>query len=129
MTTGPNSESSARSESPAPGEHSRALTEILVRRIRASGPVSFAEFMRECLYHPAHGYYSRTSARRFGDYYTSVDVHPIFGRLLARQLDEVWRLLDRPTQFQVVEAAAGTVKDKASSFTISFCSGLDTCPS
>ncbi len=29
---------------------------------------------------------------------------------------------------EALEAAAGTVKDKAGSFTLSFCSGLDTCP-
>ncbi len=28
----------------------------------------------------------------------------------------------------VLEAATGTVKDKAGSFTLAFCSGLDTCP-
>jgi hypothetical protein len=27
-----------------------------------------------------------------------------------------------------LEAAAGTMRDKAGSFTVSFCSGLDTCP-
>jgi SAM-dependent MidA family methyltransferase len=107
MTTQPPSERSAHSESSKQGEHSRALTEILVRRILADGPITFAEFMRECLYHPVHGYYSRMSARRFGDYYTSVDVHPIFGRLLARQFAEMWTLLDSPRRFGVVESAAG----------------------
>src|ERR1700731_1234658 len=107
MTTGPTSESSARSKSSAPGEHSRALTEILVRRIRRGGPISFAEFMRECLYHPSHGYYSRKSARRFGDYYTSVDVHPVFGRLLARQFAEMWIQLGSPHPFAVAESGAG----------------------
>jgi hypothetical protein len=29
---------------------------------------------------------------------------------------------------EALEAAAGTVKDKAGAFTLSFCSGLDTCP-
>ena len=29
---------------------------------------------------------------------------------------------------EALEAAAGTVKDKAGSFTLAFCSGLDTCP-
>ena len=29
---------------------------------------------------------------------------------------------------EALEAAAGTTKDKAGSFTLSFCSGLDTCP-
>jgi hypothetical protein len=28
-----------------------------------------------------------------------------------------------------VEAAAGLMKDKVGNFTLSFCSGLDTCPS
>jgi len=27
-----------------------------------------------------------------------------------------------------LESAAGTLKDKAGSLTVSFCSGLDTCP-
>jgi hypothetical protein len=29
---------------------------------------------------------------------------------------------------EALEAAAGTVKDKAGAFTLAFCSGLDTCP-
>jgi SAM-dependent MidA family methyltransferase len=61
--------------------------------------------MRESLYHPEHGYYSRLGVRR--DYYTSVDVHAIFGRLIARQLAEMWRLLGSPAPFPVVESGAG----------------------
>jgi SAM-dependent MidA family methyltransferase len=63
--------------------------------------------MLECLYHPAHGYYSRANAARFGDYYTSVDVHPIFGRLLARQFAEMWELLGSPRPFILAESGAG----------------------
>ncbi|HET6928974.1 MAG TPA: SAM-dependent methyltransferase [Candidatus Acidoferrum sp.] len=84
------------------------LGALLAERIRRFGPISFAEYMRECLYHPVHGYYSQPEARRFGDYYTSVDVHPIFGRLLARQFAEMWRQLNEPSEFLLVEAAAGT---------------------
>jgi SAM-dependent MidA family methyltransferase len=87
--------------------HSKALSELLAERIQRDGPISFADFMRECLYHPIHGYYSRAGASRFGDYYTSVDVHPIFGRLIARQLAEMWKLLGSPSRFMVVESAAG----------------------
>jgi SAM-dependent MidA family methyltransferase len=79
----------------------------LAVRIRAGGPIPFAEFMRECLYHPQYGYYSRLSERRDGDYYTSVDVHPVFGRLIARQLAEMWRVLGSPQPFLAVESAAG----------------------
>ena len=52
------------------------LAALLAERIRRFGPITFAEYMRECLYHPVHGYYSQPESRRFADYYTSVDVHP-----------------------------------------------------
>ena len=84
------------------------LATLLAERIRRFGPITFAEYMRECLYHPVHGYYSRPEARRFADFYTSVDVHPVFGRLLARQFAEMWEQLGRPPEFLLVEAAAGT---------------------
>ena len=84
------------------------LAALLSARIRRFGPISFAEYMRECLYHPIHGYYSQPEVRRFSDYITSVDVHPVFGRLLARQFAEMWQQLDRPREFLLVEAAAGT---------------------
>jgi SAM-dependent MidA family methyltransferase len=84
-----------------------SLTAILAARIRAGGPIPFAEFMWECLYHPKQGYYSRLRTRRRGDYYTSVDVHAIFGRLIARQLAEMWELLGSPQPFLAVESGAG----------------------
>src|SRR5271165_1336526 len=93
--------------SPTTRDFSRTLAAILSARIRQNGPLTFAEFVRECLYHPEYGYYSRVSARRFGDYYTSVDVHPIFGRLLARQFAQMWEQLGSPRPFTVVEAGAG----------------------
>jgi SAM-dependent MidA family methyltransferase len=83
------------------------LAGLLAARIRERGPLTFAEYMRECLYHPQHGYYSRPEARRFADYYTSVDVHLIFGRLLARQFREMWDVLGRPEKFVLAEAGAG----------------------
>jgi SAM-dependent MidA family methyltransferase len=107
---------SARDKPLAEDARGKPVTAILAARIRAGGPIPFAEFMRECLYHPEHGYYSRAGspgtfsvngAQGFGDYYTSVDVHAIFGRLLARQLAEMWQLLGSPRPFLAVEAGAG----------------------
>ncbi len=83
------------------------LAELLADRIRRFGPVTFADYMRECLYHPIHGYYSKAESKRFADYYTSVDVHPVFARLLARQFAEMWEKLGRPAEFTLVEAGAG----------------------
>jgi SAM-dependent MidA family methyltransferase len=84
------------------------LAQLLARRIHAARPIPFAEYMRECLYHPQFGYYSKAESRRFADFYTSVDVHPIFGRLLARQFAQMWEVLGRPLEFYAVEAGAGT---------------------
>lgn len=83
------------------------LEDLLTERIRCYGPIPFADFMRECLYHPVHGYYSKAESQRFVDYYTSVDVHPIFGRLLARKFAEMWGQLGQPKEFILVEAGAG----------------------
>ena len=91
-----------------PSAVSTPLARILAERVGKNGPIPFAEFMRECLYHPEFGYYSRKDTQRFADFYTSVDVHPIFGRLLARQLAEMWDVLGRPAEFWAVEVAAGT---------------------
>lgn len=83
------------------------LAKLLAARIREGGPITFAAYMAECLYHPLYGYYARAESQRFADYYTSADVHPVFGRLLARQLAEMWELCERPAEFSVVEAGAG----------------------
>jgi SAM-dependent MidA family methyltransferase len=83
------------------------LGELLAERIRRYGPMTFADYMRECLYHPVHGYYSKAEAKRFVDYYTSVDMHPIFARLLARRFAEMWQSLNRPPDFALIEAGAG----------------------
>jgi SAM-dependent MidA family methyltransferase len=83
------------------------LAALLAARIQSDGPITFADFMAECLYHPQYGYYAQAPAERHGDYYTSVDVHPIFGRLLARQLAEMWSILGCPREFVAVEAGAG----------------------
>ena len=94
------------------------LRELIADRIRTSGPISFAEFMELSLYHPELGYYARAAQNtgRAGDFFTSVDVGPIFGELLARQFGEMWRVLGsdprtgtgvRPHSFDLVEAGAG----------------------
>jgi SAM-dependent MidA family methyltransferase len=95
------------------------LAELLAERISRYGPLTFADYMRECLYHPTYGYYSKAEATRFADYYTSVDVHPIFGRLLARQFAEMWENLGRPEEFMLVEAGAGV--GRLASHILDFC--------
>ncbi|MHB8773342.1 MAG: class I SAM-dependent methyltransferase [Syntrophales bacterium] len=87
---------------------SSGLREFILSRIRQEGPVPFARFMEWCLYHPAHGYYrsDRTRVGREGDYYTAPSVHPLFGRMVARQLMQMSDLLETE-RFTVVETGAG----------------------
>jgi SAM-dependent MidA family methyltransferase len=77
-------------------------------QIRREGPISFARFMEQALYHPEHGYYGsgRCAIGRRGDYFTSVSVGPLFGKLLAAQFAEIWKTLDRPDDFVIVEQGA-----------------------
>lgn len=87
---------------------SSPLAEILASQIRERGRIMFAEYMESCLYHPQFGYYAKANQIARRDYITSVDVSPVFGRLLARQFHEMWTMLGRPDRFWLVEAGAGT---------------------
>jgi SAM-dependent MidA family methyltransferase len=55
------------------------------------------------------GYYARHAEQfgKVGDFYTSSDVHAVFGRLLARQFDEMWRILGSPGQIEILELGPG----------------------
>jgi SAM-dependent MidA family methyltransferase len=69
----------------------------------------FSRYMEMCLYDPEFGYYSRSVEQfgKAGDFYTSSDVHAVFGRLLARQFEEMWRALGAPERVEVVELGPG----------------------
>ena len=86
----------------------QALSEFIREKIRREGPVTFAWFMEQALYHPTLGYYSsgRCEIGRRGDYFTNVSVGPLFGRLLAGQFAEMWDILGRPDDFSIVEQGA-----------------------
>ena len=85
------------------------LHRIIEQEIAERGPIPFSRYMELCLYHDELGYYSRHAGQfgKAGDFYTSSDVHAVFGRLLARQFDEMWRALDRPDPFIVHELGPG----------------------
>src|SRR2546422_3068200 len=57
--------------------------------------MTVAAFMDLALYHPDFGYYARAAQRsgRAGDFFTSVDVGPLFGELLEIQLAEMSDIL------------------------------------
>lgn len=61
--------------------------------------------MRAALYDPDQGYYTAGGNHigPDGDFYTSPSTHPIFGALIALQMERLWELMDRPETFTIVE--------------------------
>jgi SAM-dependent MidA family methyltransferase len=86
-----------------------ALRQKIEREIQELGPIPFSRYMELCLYDPELGYYSRNAAQfgKAGDFYTSSDVHAVFGRLLARQFEEMWRVLGSPERIVIEELGPG----------------------
>jgi len=96
------------------GDLDVASDPILLAAIRdeidSTGPLTFARFMEIALYDPERGYYRAAAARpgRGGDFLTAPEAHPIFGRAIARFVDDLWRGLGRPPRFTIRELGAGT---------------------
>ncbi len=85
------------------------LADRLSARIRSSGPITFASFMEAALFDPEEGYYTTRAAIGFddGDYFTSAELGPAFGRALSRMAIDAWTALGRPSAWDLVEAGAG----------------------
>jgi SAM-dependent MidA family methyltransferase len=108
-------ERDAPTESRIPNPGSR-----LADLVRDRSPLTVAAFMELALYHPGFGYYARAAQRsgRAGDFFTSVDVGPLFGELLEVQIAEMLAALGAghtpaapcpadAAAFALVEAGAG----------------------
>lgn len=70
----------------------------------------FDQYMERCLYDPTAGFYATgrgRAGRRDADFVTSPEVGPLFGAVLALQLDRWWDEAGRPDPFVVVDAGTG----------------------
>lgn len=83
---------------------------MIRHRIEQAGRITFAEFMELALYYPEYGYYlsSETRAGRAGDFITAPEASPLFGQAVARQIEEMWERLGRPSTFTIREYGAGS---------------------
>ncbi len=84
------------------------LGDLIIRKIKDDGPLSFRDYMDMALYHPKMGYYTslhHTIGKR-GDFFTSPFISSAFGAMLAKQIEEFWK--DIPGNFTIVEYGAGT---------------------
>ena len=87
--------------------------------IEQDGRITFARFMEACLYSPNGGFYTTRGSRINAHFGTSPTSHPVFGALIARQMEQMWQFLGEPAVFHVIEVGSG---DGALARSI-----LDTC--
>jgi len=88
--------------------HSERLRERLQQEmVEQGGAISFARFMELALYAPGLGYYSAGSRKfgREGDFVTAPEISPLFSQCLARQIRQVFTMLEGGS---ILEAGAGS---------------------
>ena len=84
------------------------LAEALRARIEVGGPMPFEEFMAACLYDSDAGFFTSGPVRSVqeGDFLTSPEISPWFGRMLARFVRTERSFAEPP--YRVVEVGAGS---------------------
>lgn len=84
------------------------LADLLIRRIAVTGPITLADYMAECLLHPAHGYYtSRTPFGTAGDFTTAPEISQMYGEMLGLCLAQSWLDQGAPGRFTLAELGPG----------------------
>ena len=77
--------------------------------IREKKAIPFSEYMDMALYDPEEGYYM-SSNRQFGeggDFATSTAFHPLFGKMLGKQLAQMLESLPKNRSLSLIEMGAG----------------------
>lgn len=84
------------------------LADLLIRQIAATGPITLADYMSQCLLHPAHGYYTtRPPFGAEGDFTTAPEISQMFGELLGLALAQSWLDQGAPAPFTLAELGPG----------------------
>jgi SAM-dependent MidA family methyltransferase len=88
------------------------MREHIQCEIARNGLIPFSRYMQLCLYgEPGSppGFYTRDKEQfgKAGDFYTSSDVHAVYGRLLARQFEQMWQTMGSPDSLSIIELGPG----------------------
>ncbi len=85
-----------------------SLTDHLIQRITADGPLSLADYMGLCLLHPQFGYYTtRDPFGTGGDFTTAPEISQMFGELVGLSLAQSWLDQGAPAPFTLAELGPG----------------------
>lgn len=84
------------------------LKQRLVKRIKAEGPMSVAEYMTLCLLDPVDGYYpTRDPLGSDGDFITAPEISQMFGEVIGLWCIQSWIDMGRPPSVQLIELGPG----------------------
>ncbi|CAN7338739.1 class I SAM-dependent methyltransferase [Phyllobacterium sp. LjRoot231] len=84
------------------------LKQRIIKQIRATGPISVADYMAMCLFDRDAGYYTtREPFGKDGDFITAPEVSQIFGELIGVWCVSTWQALGSPDQFVLCEIGPG----------------------
>jgi len=84
------------------------LGDRLKTRIAATGPMTLADYMAECLFDPAEGYYAtRDPLGAAGDFTTAPEISQMFGELAGLCLVQNWLDQGAPSPFVLAELGPG----------------------
>lgn len=67
-----------------------SLETLLIEKIKKNGPLTIAEYMEQCLYHPEYGYYMQHSPiGREGGFVTAPEISSLFGLVVRTAFESL----------------------------------------